>query len=40
VAETTVASVGNEAGNEGFRRLAGYIFGKNRRESKISMTAP
>lgn len=40
VAETTVAGDWNEAGNEGFRRLAGYIFGKNRRDVKIAMTAP
>lgn len=40
VAETTVAGDWKDAGNEGFRRLAGYIFGKNRREAKIAMTAP
>jgi hypothetical protein len=40
VAETTVSGDWNEAGNEGFRRLAGYIFGKNRSHAKIAMTAP
>jgi hypothetical protein len=40
VAETTVAGDWNDAGSEGFRRLAGYIFGKNRSKAKIAMTAP
>jgi hypothetical protein len=40
VAETTVRSEWNDAGTEGFRRLAHYIFGGNRGRAKIAMTAP
>jgi hypothetical protein len=40
VAEVTVPGPAEEAGNQGFRILAAYIFGKNRGERKISMTAP
>ncbi len=40
VAETQVAGDFEQAGNEGFRRLAGYIFGKNRGRAEIAMTAP
>jgi hypothetical protein len=39
-AETTVAADEDAARNEGFRRLAGYIFGKNAGDDKIAMTAP
>jgi hypothetical protein len=40
VAEVVVPGPAEEAGNQGFRILASYIFGKNRGERKISMTAP
>jgi hypothetical protein len=41
MAETVVdTSDFDEASNEGFRRLAGYIFGGNSVRQKISMTAP
>ena len=40
VAETEVSGTWNEAGNAGFRRLADYIFGKNKGRTKIAMTAP
>ncbi|MFO0619006.1 MAG: heme-binding protein [Polyangiaceae bacterium] len=40
VAATEVEGEREEALNEGFRRLAGYIFGKNRSRGKIAMTAP
>ena len=40
VAEVVVPGPAEEAGNQGFRILAGYIFGKNQGERKISMTAP
>jgi hypothetical protein len=42
-AETTVAADEDAARNEGFRRLAGYIFGKNHGtegSTTIAMTAP
>jgi len=40
VAETVVSASADEAGNEGFRILAGYIFGRNKGDRKIEMTAP
>jgi hypothetical protein len=40
VAETTVSANAEEAGNQGFRALAGYIFGANKGSRKIDMTAP
>ena len=40
VAETLVEGEIDEVGNEGFRRLFGYISGKNRKKQSISMTAP
>jgi hypothetical protein len=40
VAEVVVPGPAEEAGNQGFRILAGYIFGKNKGERKIPMTAP
>ena len=40
VAETTASGGQRQAASEGFRRLAGYIFGGNRSRQKIAMTAP
>ena len=40
VAETTVKSDFDEAGNKAFRILADYIFGNNTSKEKIAMTAP
>lgn len=39
-AQTTVSADEERARNEGFRRLAKYIFGGNHRQAKIAMTAP
>ncbi|MBK1681258.1 SOUL family heme-binding protein [Rhodocyclus tenuis] len=40
VAEVTLPGSADEAGNQGFRILAGYIFGKNKGERQIAMTTP
>ena len=40
VAEVTVGGDQKEAANNGFRLLAGYIFGGNKRRQSIAMTAP
>lgn len=40
VAETVVDASLEDAGNQAFRRLYGYITGKNRSRGKIAMTAP
>lgn len=39
-AETTIEADEEAARNEGFRRLARYIFGGNKGSTKIAMTAP
>ena len=40
VAEVTVNASADDAGNQAFPILAGYIFGKNKGEKKMAMTAP
>ena len=40
VAEVTVSGEQKEAARKGFRLLAGYIFGGNKRRQSIAMTAP
>jgi DNA gyrase inhibitor GyrI len=40
VAETPVGGTWEEALGQGFRRLAGFIFGSNARKQRIAMTAP
>ncbi len=40
VAETKIDSNFENAGNQAFRILAGYIFGANQSNTKIAMTAP
>ena len=40
VAEVTVSGEQKEAASKGFRMLAGYIFGGNKRRQGIALTAP
>lgn len=40
VAEVVLAPPASDAGNRAFPILAGYIFGKNKGERKLAMTAP
>ena len=40
VAEVLIDAPADEAGNAGFRVLAAYIFGKNKGERQLEMTAP
>jgi len=40
VAETKIESNFEDAGNQAFRILAGYIFGANKSKTRIAMTAP
>jgi hypothetical protein len=40
VAEVVLDAAAEEAGNRAFPILAGYIFGKNKGERKMAMTAP
>ena len=40
VAEVTVPGPADQAGNRAFPMLAGYIFGKNKGDRKMAMTAP
>jgi SOUL heme-binding protein len=40
VAEVVLSVAADEAGNQAFPILAGYIFGKNKGEKRFAMTAP
>lgn len=40
VAEVRVPGPASEAGNQGFSLLGGYIFGKNKGDRRVAMTAP
>lgn len=40
VAEVVLSGTATETGNQGFRLLAGYIFGKNKGRKQLAMAAP
>ena len=40
VAETEIVGDYKNASNQGFQRLAGYIFGNNKKQQTLAMTAP
>jgi len=40
VAETEIAADYKTASNQGFKRLAGYIFGNNQKQKSLAITAP
>ena len=40
VAEVVLSGSATDAGNDAFRILAGYIFGKNKGDRTLAMTAP
>ena len=40
VAQTEVNADYKNSSSQGFQRLAGYIFGGNKKQQKIAMTAP
>ena len=40
VAQTEINADYKASSNQGFQRLAGYIFGKNKAQQKLAMTAP
>jgi hypothetical protein len=40
IAQTEIIGDYKNSSNQGFKRLAGYIFGNNQKQQKLSMTAP
>jgi hypothetical protein len=40
IAETTIIDDYKNASSQGFKRLAGYIFGNNQKKQSLAMTAP